>query len=94
MQPGDTLLVFFRASVLLALTPGPDNFFVLAQAVPRGKMAGVAVTPGRSLSEWLRFFRHLFWLFCHSLPIPPTDLWYHNFFFLGGLALKLAFIKR
>jgi threonine/homoserine/homoserine lactone efflux protein len=46
MQPIDTLLVFFMASVLLALTPGPDNLFVLAQAVQRGKMAGIAVTVG------------------------------------------------
>lgn len=34
------------ASVLLALTPGPDNLFVLAQAVQRGKLAGIAVTIG------------------------------------------------
>jgi threonine/homoserine/homoserine lactone efflux protein len=34
------------ASVLLALTPGPDNLFVMAQAVQRGKMAGIAVTIG------------------------------------------------
>jgi len=46
MQPIDTLLVFFMASVLLALTPGPDNLFVLAQAAQRGKMAGIAVTIG------------------------------------------------
>lgn len=46
MQPIDTLLVFFTASVLLALTPGPDNLFVLTQAAQRGKMAGIAVTIG------------------------------------------------
>jgi threonine/homoserine/homoserine lactone efflux protein len=34
------------ASTLLALTPGPDNLFVLAQAAQRGKMAGIAVTGG------------------------------------------------
>lgn len=46
MQPIDTLLVFFMASILLALTPGPDNLFVMAQAAQRGKMAGIAVTIG------------------------------------------------
>lgn len=46
MQPVDTLAVFFMASVLLALTPGPDNLFVLAQSAQRGKMAGLAVTVG------------------------------------------------
>jgi len=46
VQPIDTLLVFFTASVLLALTPGPDNLFVLTQAAQRGKVAGIAVTIG------------------------------------------------
>lgn len=42
----ETLLLFYTASVLLALTPGPDNLFVLAQAAQRGKLAGIAVTLG------------------------------------------------
>lgn len=46
MQPLDTLSVFFVASLLLALSPGPDNLFVLAQAAQRGKMAGIIVTLG------------------------------------------------
>lgn len=46
MQPPETLILFFSASILLALTPGPDNLFVLAQAMQRGRMAGIAVTVG------------------------------------------------
>lgn len=46
MPPCDTLLVFFLASLLLALSPGPDNLFVLTQAAQRGKLAGIAVTGG------------------------------------------------
>ena len=42
----DTQLVFFMASILLALTPGPDNLFVLTQAAQHGKAAGLAVTIG------------------------------------------------
>jgi len=42
----DTLLLFFSASVLLALTPGPDNLFVLTQAAQWGRTAGFAVTIG------------------------------------------------
>lgn len=48
MQPVDTLLMFFAASLLLALTPGPDNLFVLAQAAQSGKRAGIIVTLGLS----------------------------------------------
>ncbi|MFT5697791.1 MAG: threonine/homoserine/homoserine lactone efflux protein [Desulforhopalus sp.] len=46
MQPFDTLSVFFAASLLLGLTPGPDNLFVLAQAAQRGRIAGIVVTLG------------------------------------------------
>jgi threonine/homoserine/homoserine lactone efflux protein len=48
MQALHTLSVFFAASLLLALTPGPDNLFVLAQAAQRGKRAGIVVTLGLS----------------------------------------------
>ena len=40
------LLVFFSTSVLLALAPGPDILFVLAQAAQQGKKAGLLVTLG------------------------------------------------
>jgi threonine/homoserine/homoserine lactone efflux protein len=38
--------VFFAASVALALAPGPDNLFVLAQSALYGKKAGLRVTLG------------------------------------------------
>ncbi len=46
MIPIDVLLLFFTASVLLALAPGPDNLFVMAQAAQRGSGAGLLVTLG------------------------------------------------
>ncbi len=46
MIPFDVLLLFFTASVLLALAPGPDNLFVMAQAAQRGSGAGLLVTLG------------------------------------------------
>lgn len=42
------LLVFFSTSLLLALSPGPDNLFVLAQSARNGRMAGFFVTLGLS----------------------------------------------
>ncbi len=42
------LLVFFSTSLLLALSPGPDNLFVLAQSARNGRMAGFYVTLGLS----------------------------------------------
>lgn len=42
----ETTGVFFAASVTLALAPGPDNLFVLAQSALYGKKAGLLVTLG------------------------------------------------
>lgn len=46
MLPLDTLLTFAVASMLLALTPGPDNIFVLTQSAMHGKEAGIMITLG------------------------------------------------
>lgn len=46
MIPFDTLLLFFAASVALALAPGPDNLFVLTQSALHGRRAGVFITLG------------------------------------------------
>ncbi len=41
-----TIGLFISASVLLALTPGPDNIFVLTQSALKGKLVGIVVTIG------------------------------------------------
>lgn len=41
-----SLSAFFLVSMLLAVTPGPDNLFVLSQGLLRGRLAGLAVTLG------------------------------------------------
>lgn len=46
MIPLDTTLAFFSVSALLALTPGPDNVFVLLQSAMRGRAAGMLVVLG------------------------------------------------
>ncbi len=56
MQPVDTLLMFFAASLLLGLSPGPDNLFVLAQAAQSGKRAGIIVTLGLSTGIFFHTF--------------------------------------
>lgn len=45
----DTSLAFFGISVLLGLSPGPDNVFVLMQSVTHGRRAGLLVTVGLCL---------------------------------------------
>ena len=40
------LMAFFGLCVVLALSPGPDNLFVLVQSAQRGWRAGMAVVLG------------------------------------------------
>src|SRR5690554_1236636 len=42
----ETLVSFAVASFILALSPGPDNIFVLAQSLAHGSRSGIAVTSG------------------------------------------------
>lgn len=42
----ETLAVFFGASVLLALSPGPDNVFVLLQSAMHGRRTGLMIVLG------------------------------------------------
>lgn len=42
----ETLIAFFGLSVLLGLSPGPDNIFVLMQSAQRGWRVGLAVVVG------------------------------------------------
>lgn len=42
----ESALIFFAASALLALTPGPDNVFVLTLSALHGRKAGLLVTLG------------------------------------------------
>lgn len=42
----ETIFAFFLASVLLAITPGPDNVFVLTQSALHGKLSGIVVMLG------------------------------------------------
>lgn len=50
----DTSLAFFSIAVLLALSPGPDNLFVLMQSATGGRRAGWAVVAGLMLGVLLQ----------------------------------------
>lgn len=42
----EILITFFTASILLALSPGPDNIFVLTQAALYGRISGLIIMLG------------------------------------------------
>lgn len=46
MPAWDALVAFLGVAVLLALSPGPDNLFVLVQSVQRGWRVGLCVVLG------------------------------------------------
>lgn len=49
MPAMETLLAFFGVAVLLGLSPGPDNLFVLMQSAQRGWRVGLCVVLGLCL---------------------------------------------
>lgn len=49
MPAWDALIAFFGVTVLLALSPGPDNLFVLVQSIQRGWRMGMCVVLGLCL---------------------------------------------
>lgn len=46
MIPFEVASIFFFASVIIILAPGPDNIFVLTQSALYGRSAGFIATPG------------------------------------------------
>jgi len=42
----NTIIMFFTASILLALAPGPDILYVMTQSMLKGRSAGIMVTLG------------------------------------------------
>lgn len=46
MPPFETLVAFFGVSILLCISPGPDNIFVLLQSAMHGRRAGLLVVAG------------------------------------------------
>lgn len=46
MPPFETLFAFFGVSILLCVSPGPDNIFVLLQSAMHGRRAGLLVVAG------------------------------------------------
>jgi threonine/homoserine/homoserine lactone efflux protein len=46
MFDANTLVMFFTASTLLALAPGPDNLYVMSQSMLKGRAAGLMITLG------------------------------------------------
>ena len=39
-----TIVSFLGAAIVLTIAPGPDNLFVLAQSISKGKNAGIYTT--------------------------------------------------
>ncbi|WP_373701037.1 LysE family translocator [Neisseria dentiae] len=46
LLPPETIVLFTTASLALALSPGPDNLFVLTQSAVHGRRCGLLITLG------------------------------------------------
>lgn len=49
MLPIDTLLTFAVAALLLSISPGPSNLYIMARSIAQGYQAGIAAAAGMAL---------------------------------------------
>ncbi|MBE15654.1 MAG: lysine transporter LysE [Cytophagaceae bacterium] len=87
----ETLLAFVGATAILALSPGPDNIYVLAQSIANGSKAGLATTAGLILGCIVHTTLIAFGVSA-LLTTTPTILWGIKFFgaaYLLYLAYKV-----
>lgn len=85
----ETLLAFVGATAILALSPGPDNIYVLAQSMANGSKAGLATTVGL-ISGCIVHTTLIAFGVSALLTTTPMLLWVIKIFGAGYL-LYLAF---
>lgn len=80
----ELLWVFFVASTLLTLSPGPDIVYVMTQSISEGRKMGVAVSLGLTTGLWVHTALVAFGL---SVWIAETPVIFSAIRFLGSLYL-------
>ena len=90
MIPLDTLLIFTAASVLLALTPGPNWLYLLSRTMCQGTRAGFVSLAGTMSGVTVHMLAAAFGL---SVVLLRMQRWILGGAF-GGLAAWLALDTR
>lgn len=52
----ETLLTFSLAALLLSLSPGPSNLYIMARSIGQGHQSGVAAASGMALGSFIYVF--------------------------------------
>ena len=86
----ETALTFILSSILLSLSPGPDNIFVLSQSTLYGKKAGIFITLG--LCTGLIFHTLLVTLGVAAL-LKTSEIAYNILKFSGAFYLIILAIQ-
>lgn len=77
-----TLLTFVISSVLITLTPGPDNLFTLTQGATYGKKAGVMTALGLATGNLV----HTLWIILGFSLILKSNIFLFSAFKVIGCA--------
>ena len=51
MPPAETLITFSLAALLLSISPGPSNLYIMARSVAQGHRAGIAAAGGMAVGS-------------------------------------------
>jgi len=90
MPSFETLLVFTVAAVVMNLSPGPSNFYVLSRSVGQGTRAGVLAASGLAIGSLAHVLAATLGL---SLLFEAAPLLYTTFKFAGAAYLVYLGIK-
>ncbi|MDA0341246.1 MAG: LysE family translocator [Proteobacteria bacterium] len=80
----ETLLVFTAAAMVMNLSPGPSNFYVLARSLEQGPGAGVVAALGLAIGSLVHVLAAAFGL---SLLFVAAPLLYTGLKFIGAAYL-------
>jgi threonine/homoserine/homoserine lactone efflux protein len=80
----ETLLVFTAAAMVMNLSPGPSNFYVLARSLEQGPGAGIVAALGLAIGSLVHVFAAAFGL---SLLFAAAPLLYTGLKFIGAAYL-------
>ena len=86
----ETLLVFTAAAIVLNLSPGPSNFYVLARSLDQGPGAGIVAALGLAIGSLVHVLAAAFGL---SLLFAAAPLLYTALKFIGAAYLVYLGIR-
>ncbi|MFT4939553.1 MAG: threonine/homoserine/homoserine lactone efflux protein [Paraglaciecola sp.] len=70
MPSAETLITFSLAALLLSISPGPSNLYIMARSVGQGHQAGIAAAGGMAIGSFIYLLASGVTTFEKGIPFP------------------------